>query len=394
VRSSMKYASCVGYRGRVALVLVSATLATACSDGGGSSHPAWPTHGWTVESPAAHGMDAGVLAGARHYAFEPQKHTQGVVVVRHGVIVAEWYEEGRDETSFATSWSMAKSISSALIGIAIDEGLIPGVDVSMAEYFPAWRGTDKAAIRLRDVLQMASGLRWIEDYDPTSAAASNIIQMIVVEHDQLAYAAAQPLAVPPGTAFNYSSGDSMLFSGVLEAATGRTVREYAEEKLLRPLGMAPADWWRDAVGNTATYCCFDTPSREFAKFGLLYLRGGEWDGVQVVPREWVADSTAPSPAYAGYGYQWWLSPARGDLPEYFAAIGVNEQYIYVIPSLDLVVVRNGHYDKYPGEPMANPSLWALLPSDGLVPGRGTIGPEDGWVDASFLGPIVASIEAP
>jgi CubicO group peptidase (beta-lactamase class C family) len=380
--------------GLAAMISIVAALAAGCSGDSGSGARAWPTNGWTVEAPAAHGMDAAVLEGARDYAFQPQKHTQGVVVVRHGVIVADWYEEGRDETSFATSWSVAKSFASAAVGIAIDEGLIAGVDVSMAEFFPDWRGTEKEAITLRDVLQMATGLEWVESYDPGDLSSSNIIQMILAERDQLAYAAAQPLALPPGTSFSYSSGDTMLLSGVLEVATGRKAGEYAAEKLFRPIGMAPVDWWRDAEGHTATYCCVDTPSREFAKLGLLYLRGGEWDGVQVVSSEWVAASTSPSPSYAGYGYQWWLDAAESGLPAYYSARGHDGQYIYVVPTLDLVVVRNGHYDKYPGEPMANPSLWPLIPSDGLIEGAGTIAPDDGWSDAAFLGPIVASIEPP
>ena len=380
---------------RLSLALgIFALLASGCADdsgGGGAAGLAWPTDGWQVEAPEQHGLDPEVLEGARQYAFQPEKHTQGVVVVRHGVIVAEWYEPGRDASSFATSWSVAKSFTSALIGIAIDEGLIENVDASMATFLPDWRGTDHEAIKLRDVLQMASGLDWVESYDPSDLSSSDVIRMILGEPDHLAYAASQPLARPPGTSFNYSSGDAMLLSGVLEAVTGRTAAEYAREKLLGPIGMAPVDWWRDAAGHTATYCCVDTPSREFAKLGLLYLRGGEWDGARVVPADWVDASTSPSPSYAGYGYQWWLGTGTS-LPDYFSARGHDGQYIYVVPSLDLVVVRSGHYDKYAGEPVADPSLWARLPSDGLIEGAGTRPPEDGWDDEEFLGPIVAAIE--
>lgn len=154
---------------RLGVIAALAAALAACSDGNGGGGTAWPTSGWAVEAPDEHGMDAAVLEGAREYAFRPEKHTQGVVVVRHGVIVAEWYETGRDETSFATSWSVAKSFTSAAIGIAIEEGLIEGVDVRLAEFFPDWRGTDKEAITLRDVLQMATGLDWVESYDTTRA---------------------------------------------------------------------------------------------------------------------------------------------------------------------------------------------------------------------------------
>ena len=365
-------------------------LLAGCGSDDASTAEIWPTHGWQVESPEDHGMDAAVLEGAREYAFQEGKYTQGVVVVRGGVIVAEWYEDGRDATSFGTSWSVAKSFTSALIGIAIGEGLIDGVDTPMAEFFPQWRGTDKETITLRHVLSMESGLEWDEDYSPTHV--SNIIQMIVLEEDHLSYAAAQPLQVPPGTRFSYSSGDTMLFSGVLEAATGGRAGEYAREKLLDPIGMDPVDWWRDGTGHTVTYCCLDTPTRQFAKFGLLYLRGGRWEGRQVVPADWVEASTTPNGVYQGYGYQWWLTGrSNPELPaDLFSARGHDGQYIYVIPSLDLVVVRNGHYDKYPGEPMADPTLWVLIPSDGFIEGKGSI-PPDSWSDTEFLGPILRSI---
>jgi CubicO group peptidase (beta-lactamase class C family) len=231
---------------------------------------------------------------------------------------------------------------------------------------------------------------WDEDYTPDDV--SDIIRMIVGERDHLAYAASRPAEVPPGTRFSYSSGDTMLLAGVLEVVTGRIAGEYAQEKLFDPIGMGPVEWWRDASGSTVTYCCLDTPTREFARFGLLYLRGGNWDGRQVVPASWVEESTSPNRAYEGYGFQWWLTGRTNpDLPaEVFSARGHDGQYIYVVPSLDLVVVRNGHYDKYDGEPMAQHSLWSLIPSDGLVPGQGTVPPDD-WDDAAFLKPILDSI---
>lgn len=365
---------------------------SGCGDGSENSTISvaeWPTAEWLVEAPEAHGMDAAILDGARAYAFQDGKNTQSVVIVRHGVIVAEWYEEGRDENSFATSWSVAKSFTSALIGIAIEEGLIESVDVSMAEFLPQWVGTEKEAITLRDVLSMASGLDWDESYDPGDLSSSEIIQMILLEEDHLAYVASLPLEVPPGSRWSYSSGDTMLLSGVLQSVTGGAAGAYAREKLLDPIGMSPVDWWTDSVGQTATYCCLDTPARQFAKFGLLYLRGGEWDGVSVVPRAWVESSTSPS-VVPFYGYQWWLdvTPAGHEM---YSALGHDGQYIYVVPALDLVVVRNGHYDKYAGEPRADPSLWALLPSDGLVEGLGSV-PPDEWIDAEFLEPIEQSIQ--
>lgn len=347
---------------------------------------------WSVEDPAEHGMDADKLEEARSYAFTPDRNTQGVVVVHDGAIVSEWYADDADQDSWAASWSVAKSFASALIGIAIDEGKIPGVDEPMTTWYPDWADDERSEVTLRDVLQMAPGLEWNESYDPTDMGSSDIIKLGFSEPDQLAYAISRPPSGnEPGTFFLYSSGTAMLLSGVLEQATGMSADEYAQSVLFDPIGMEKVEWWQDAVGNTLTYCCVDTPSRGFARFGQLYLNEGQWGDEQVVPESWVADSVTGSPAAPeAYGYQWWLDDYEGVPDDTFAAIGHDGQYIYVIPSLDLVVVRNGTYAKFDGPPIAEPSLYGKYPPDDLVPGKGTK-PPDEWDDSSFLAPIVDSL---
>jgi len=381
------------------LVLRAVSMAALCLLGACASDDApadtelWPTKGWQVRAPEQEGMSSSVLEGTRTYAFADGMNTQGVVVVRHGAIVAEWYADGADEHSWGASWSMAKSFTSALVGIAIDEGLIPGVDVSMADYLPSWKGTDKEKIKLENVLQMASGLHWNESYDPADISSSDIITLVLQEADQLDYAQSRAVEVPPGTRFNYSSGDTMLLSGVLNVVTGRSAEDYAAEKLFGPLGMAQVEWWRDAHGHTLTYCCLDTPTRDFARFGLLYERGGNWESGPVVPSSWVQASVEPSAAFEGYGYKWWLTgrTVEGIPADTFSARGHDGQYIYVIPSVDIVAVRNGLYVKYDGEPIADPNLFGFYPSAGLVAGQGTIAPTAGWSDVEFLKPIIDSI---
>jgi CubicO group peptidase (beta-lactamase class C family) len=346
---------------------------------------------WRVDAPEAHGMDVASLDAARDYAFAEGRHTQGVVVVRGGAIVAEWYAPGAGPTSWAASWSMAKSVASALVGIAIGEGKIPSIDEPMTTYFPNWAGRGLGDVTLRDVLEMSSGLQWDESYSPSDLQTSDVIQMVVREGDQLAYAASRPRAAAPGTVFNYTSGGAMLLSGVLQQATGVTPAEYATEHLWGPIGVTQVDMWSDAVGHTLTYCCVDTTTRDFARFGLLYLHHGRWGRRQVVPASWVADSVQGSRAAPDtYGLQWWLGDADGVPADMFSARGHDGQYIYVIPSLDLVVVRNGTYAKFDGPPVADPTLFGRYPSGGLVPGRGTT-PPDEWDDGSFLRPIVESI---
>lgn len=376
-----------------ACLILCASLTVACSDSTDNSsipiNENWPIDAWQTASPESQGMDSPTLEAAYDYAFRSEKYTQGVVIIKNGLLVSERYADERDVNSYATSWSIAKSFTSALIGIAVRDGLISDINVSMAEFIPAWQGTDKANITLRHVLMMSSGLDWDESYDP-SGGLSDIIQMIVQTVDQLEYVISRPILHPPGTVFNYSSGETLLMSAVLEAVTGMSVNDYAAQELFAPLGMSPVEWWQDGTQRTALYCCLDTSTRQFAKFGLLYARGGQWNGEQLIPSQWVTDSSTPNDVYEGYGYQWWLSDALGDDHRYFSARGHDGQYIYVFPQHDLVVVRSGWYDKFEGEPVADPYLWPLLPSGGLVPMLGSI-PPDNWSDVEFLTPIIQSM---
>ena len=364
--------------------LAAALFLAACSNGAGKDWTdqyqepdflaalPWPTEEWTVSTPEEHGMDSAVLSGARDYAAEPGRQTQGVVVVRHNVIVAEWYFGVADAETPATSWSMAKSFASALVGIAISAGQIAGLDLPLTDYYPEWAGTDKAEITLRHILSMTSGLDWKEGYEG-DAGDSDVMRMLLIETDQLAYAAGRGLAREPGSFWSYSSGDSMLLSGVLEAASGTTASVFAKEVLFSPIGMRNVIWDSDQAGHSLTYCCLNTPSRQFAKFGVLFLRGGKWGGRQVVPEEWVRESTRPSQElYTGYGYQWWLydpgdptwADTAGFPKDIFLAWGHHSQKIIIVPSLDLVVVRNG------------------------VPWQA---PDD-WNDGDFLRPVLDSIK--
>ncbi len=346
-----------------------------------------------MSTPAEQGMDAAILEGARTYAFAPGKHTQGVVVTRHGVLVAEWYEDGRDASSYGGSWSMAKSFTSAVVGIAIGEGKISGIDKKLVDYYPQWEGSPRDQITVEHVLQQATGLMWDEDYVIENASTSDVVHLVFATDSPLEFVLGKPLESPPGTVFEYSSGNTLLLSGVLQKATGKRAGDYAQEKLFSRLGIEGAEWWRAKTGETLTYCCLDMTSRDYARFGLLYMQRGMWDGEQVVPAAWVDASLAASPSYEGYGYQWWLEGKTDPAlpPDTFAAEGHDGQFIYVIPSLELVVVRNGHYDKFDGPPIADPQLFLRYPSDGLVEGGGTI-PPDSWSHAEFLKPILDSIQ--
>ncbi len=350
---------------------------------------------WQKVDPAAVGLDSSMLALARSYAFRPEHYTQSVVIIRDGHLAAEWYAEGAGPESFATSWSVGKSFAAILVGIAIDNGAIPLIDAPMTTFVPEWSGTDRADITLRDVLTMASGLDWSEDYSDFN---SDVARM-VLESDPLAVVLAQPVAAPRGQRWYYSSGDSMLLSRVLERATGKTAEQLAQDQLARPLSMSRFEWWNDASNNTYTFCCIDAPARDFAKFGQLLLQRGSWGGQTIVSSAWVdAATSAQAPGNPGYGYQFWTNQATAvggnwpSLPEstYFA-VGVDEQYIAIIPELNMVIVRNGRYVKPDRPPIADQGLAiAGLVPDGLLP-TGSTAPEDSWRADELFGLIRASV---
>jgi CubicO group peptidase (beta-lactamase class C family) len=300
----------------------------------------WPDDEWEVSDPETEGMDGVALEGVAEYCAD--HGCRAVVIVRHGRIVWERYWGDWDEDSTDNSWSMAKSITSALVGIAIGEGKISGLEQSAADFIPEWRGTDREKITLRHLITMTSGLSWSMMYDPPSG---DTLDMLGSE-DQSGYAVSRPLYREPGSDWYYSDGDAQSLSRVLKAATGMEAGEYAQQALFGPIGVESADWRTDAVGQSLTYCCVFATARDFARFGYLFLRDGLWEEEQVVPEDWVHDSTEPSQLLnLNYGYYWWLTDFE-DVPEdTFAAMGFETKKIYVIPSLDIVAVRLGEADE-------------------------------------------------
>ena len=361
---------------QIALVLTS--LAVALLSGCGntpSDSRSWPGAEWATSTPEAEGMDPALIQQALDYAFEAQHNTQGVVVVRNGVIVAQRYSEGRDAESLGTSWSMGKSVAGALIGLARDRGFIESIDQPAADYLPAWRGTPNASITIRDLLEMRSGLEWNEGRQNAMLYLDPV--------DQVAFSLALPLGPTPGTIFNYTSPNSMLLAAIASAAVGEPAREFAQRVLFEPIGM-PAQWWIDGSGNTMGYCCLDARTRDYARFGLLFARGGAWRDNQVISSDWVMESTTPLEGAPFYGLQWWLN-TNGMMIEsapdsLYAARGLHDQNIYVLPEEDLVVVRNGFYQRFGnGE--------TIRTGSNIIFTR----PANDWSDEDFIGPIIASL---
>ena len=270
--------------------------------------------------------------------------TLAEVVLHDGQVVHETYGPDTGPGTTLISWSTGKSVTHALVGIAVREGLL---ELDAPAPVPEWAGDERQAITLRQLLHMTSGLRFVEDY--VDDAISHCIDMLfgAGQADVASYAAALPLDHPPDSVFNYSSGTTNIISRVVGRAVGggeAAMRSFMEAELFGPLGMTSADPRFDAagtfIGSSFLYCT----ARDFARFGQLYLADGVWEGRRILPEGWVDFARTPAPAPVeeefGYGAHWWLWDRHG-FPSTFAAHGYEGQYVIVRPDRDLVVVRLG-----------------------------------------------------
>jgi CubicO group peptidase (beta-lactamase class C family) len=283
--------------------------------------------------------------------FLVQTDTAALLVLHDGAISYEWYGLTGGPNVPWISMSVAKSVISALVGIAVDEGHISSIDQPIGDYIRVTPGSACDGVSIKDVLQMSSGARWNEDYnDP----ASDIFRLAAAMGDGGTleeFVATMVRDNEPGRICRYNSGDTQALGALLVGATGRSITDYMQEKLVEPLGISsPAYWLVDSAGMEVAFAGLVMTARDYAKFGELYRNGGRWRGKQIVPKSWVdasltsdADHLQPGRPVVGsraldlgYGYQWWL-PAS-DFGE-FTAIGVYNQFVYVSPSKKTVVVK-------------------------------------------------------
>ena len=322
----------------------------------------WPTSTWPEGDPPP-GLTASIdklFADTDRWGT-----TYAVVVVHRGRLVAERYggalehwdaeAEPVEPATRLLSWSMAKSVLHAAIGILVGEGQL---DLEAPAPVPAWSGDERAAITLDHLLAMRDGLAFAEDYE--DAGRSDVIEMLFGsgEHDVAAYAEARPLAHPPGEVFNYSSGTSNIVSAILgrTVGSGKDTVSFLCSRLFEPIGMSSAEPRLDGAGTFIGSSYLYASARDYARFGLLYLRDGTWDGRRLLPEGWVDRarrhrSTDPDDG-RGYGSHWWVDfeDPRGG----FWASGYDGQFIRCLPALDLIVVRLG---KSPGDQSDNLADW-------------------------------------
>ncbi len=292
----------------------------------------WPTETWRTSSPEEQGMDAQMLSDMLDRVQKDQLELHSLLIIRHGAIVSETYFKYYAQNTPHPVWSCTKSVMSTLIGIAIDRGLIRGIDQKVVEFFPgetfAGMNGSKESMTLENLLTMTTGLNWDEN-----------VMDLYGKPDWVKYVLDLPQIHKPGETFNYCTGCSHVLSVILEKKTGVTAETFAQKNLFSPLGIKNYTWESSPEGSSIGGWGLHLTPRDMAKLGYLYLHNGEWDGQQIVSRGWVKNATqrhAGAPFGDGYGYLWWVYPKA------YAALGMNGQIIYVAPELDLIVVATAN----------------------------------------------------
>lgn len=273
------------------------------------------------------------------YDFLSLNRVSGLLVVKDGEIRFEKYLLGNSEQTRWMSMSVVKSITATLVGMAIRDGHIGGLDDLITDYLPRLKDSAYAGVSVRNLLQMASGVDWNETYtDPASDRRAMLEAQIAQRPDAiLDVMAGLGRAAKPGSRWNYSTGETQVVGALVAAATGKHIADYLGEKIWIPLGMeSDATWWLESpdgleIGGSG----LSATLRDYARFGMLMLNGGVINGQPTLPDGWIAEATTPK-VIAGeaveYGYMWWPLD-RGA----YAAIGIFGQFIYVNPSDNLVV---------------------------------------------------------
>lgn len=277
-----------------------------------------------------------------------------LLVLKDGKVAYETYQRGNTEDTRWMSMSVAKSITSTLAAIAIRDGAIAGLDAPVTDYVPALKGSAYDGVTVRDVLMMASGVRWIETYSDPASDRRALLRAQIAQRpgSAMALMAALPRAAPPGTVNNYSTGETQVLGEIVRGAVGRPLSEYLSERIWVPYGMeADATWWLDSPGGTEIGGSgISATLRDYGRFGQFFLEGGMIDGVPVLPEGWTREATRPTTLKDGrplaYGYMWWTGWTSASAADgAYAAVGIHGQNIYVNPTRKVVIVTFGAQPK-------------------------------------------------
>ena len=371
---------------RPIVVLTALLVSAGCGGGssGGAPPPPAPEiysyavpedigDGWQVGDLAAEGFDAQMIVDMMNSVLDGSyPGIDSVAIVRNNRLLLYWYDRGRELDQY-DAWinnmtrerhvlhSTSKSFTSALIGIAIDQGHIESTQVRFLDLFDYtdYQNWDprKDDITLEDALTMRFGFRWDEWSRPYTDPQNDLVSLERNNFDWPKALLDLPMASAPGTTFAYNTAGTIAIGKALENATGERLGQFANTHLFFPMQITDARWWSpNSLANGGSGLFLRT--RDLAKFGQLYLDGGMWQGQRLISAEWIADSVVRRVDLSrllafseGYGYQWWLDelPYRAQLLETWVTSGFGGQYIFVVPGLELVVAFTGHnYDNADG----------------------------------------------
>ena len=312
------------------------------------ANPYFPGDAWETKNHDEVGLDKLKIEELFELTFSDDA-TMSAVLIKDGYIIKEQYAEGFNENSYGTSWSTAKSFYAALVGISLDKGEIDSLDDPVAKYVPLYNEGKKKDITIRQILNMTSGLEF----------PSHEHEMMFFEPDHLAYAYEVGVEDEPGKVFQYNNVNSMLMGEILKGATGKTAKQLIEERLFSKIGLKNYTAWEDEAGNTLTYCCLDMSARDYSRFGILFSRDGNWNGEQVISKNYVDESlklywgSTPSMGWMhsdtrGYSLQWWISK-YDDEAKIYNTSGKFGQFVFIDKERDIIFTRITKYRPVEGD---------------------------------------------
>jgi CubicO group peptidase (beta-lactamase class C family) len=329
-----------GFLKRFLFLSIVLTLVAGCARATPGGQPGrtapWPGDGWQTSTPEEQGMNSEILADMLGTIQERDDGIDSVTIIRHGYLVADATRYPFHPDSKHVIHSCTKSIVSALVGIAIEQGYIEGVDQRVLDLLPgrtvANLDADKQAMTLEHVLTMATGLECRDSY----LHGWSGLEQMAHSDDWVQFVLDLPMVEEPGTRFEYCNGAAFLLSAIIQETTGTTALGFAEQHLLGPLGISDVEWPANPEGISIGWGRLRMKPHDMAKIGYLYLNRGQWDGEQLVPASWVESSTRKQISATledGYGYQWWVDDSG-----YCMALGYAGQFVFVVPEQDMVVV--------------------------------------------------------
>jgi len=294
-------------------------------------------------APLAQGPTFALPTAVDHWIID--RAVTALVVLKGGDIVYEDYFQGTAATDLRINWSVSKSYLSALLGVLVSEGVITDLDALVTDYAPELAGSAYAATSIRNVLQMSSGVTFNEDYLDQSSDINRMGRVLALGRSMDGFTAnLTETDATPGDHWQYVSIDTHVIGMVIRGATGRSITDLLVEKIIGPMGFEADPYFlTDGYGVAFVLGGLNTTTRDNARFGQMFAQGGMWEGQQILPADWVAQSTAPSAntevGEIGYGYQWWVPD--GSAAGQFLARGIYGQYIYIDQGRNVVVATHG-----------------------------------------------------